>query len=51
MALVQRAAGLASAAASAAAALDCYETKGAALPAMRIRAWLDSLSVPDGDGA
>jgi class 3 adenylate cyclase/tetratricopeptide (TPR) repeat protein len=51
MAYVLMAAGLASAAAvTAAAALDRYEAKGAALPATRVRAWLESLSAPGGDG-
>jgi hypothetical protein len=40
---VQSAAGLASAAAtSAAAAVDRYQAKGATLPAAHVRAWLDS---------
>ncbi|MGH3247552.1 MAG: AAA family ATPase [Trebonia sp.] len=47
LAWVQRAAGLASAAAaSAAAAVDRYEAKGATLPAARVRVWLDSPFVP-----
>jgi class 3 adenylate cyclase/tetratricopeptide (TPR) repeat protein len=42
LAWVQRAAGLASAAAaSAAAAVDRYQAKGAILPVSRVRAWLD----------
>jgi tetratricopeptide (TPR) repeat protein len=47
--IVQRAAGLIEeATSSVGAALDRYVAKGAALPAARVRAWLDSMADPGG---
>jgi class 3 adenylate cyclase/tetratricopeptide (TPR) repeat protein len=47
--IAQRAAGLTEAAiSSATAALNQYVTKGAALPAARVREWLDSIAGPGG---